>query len=112
MNYFDLYSSYPDQTIAAAWKPQCNEANKTSSFADTLKDCVSDLYARFAARYAELHALPRSARRALPASTCTFQRTGRDLAGILTAGRTTTTASDGLVRWPVAAALLGFPSLG
>ena len=65
MKYFGLYASYPDHTIAAAWNSQCNEVDKTSSFADTLTECESELYARFAARYAELHALPRSARRAL-----------------------------------------------
>jgi hypothetical protein len=65
MKYFDLDASYPDYAIAAAWKSQCNEADKTSSFADSLTECESELYARFAARYAELHALPRGARRAL-----------------------------------------------
>ena len=27
MNYFDLYSSYPDHTIAAAWDSQVKEAD-------------------------------------------------------------------------------------
>src|SRR5262245_60236166 len=64
MNYFDLYSSYPDQTIAAAWDSQIKEADNTW-LAETLSDCGDELFARFAARYAELRALPRSARRAL-----------------------------------------------
>src|SRR6516165_9604948 len=65
MNYFDLYSSYPDRTIAAAWESQVNEADKTPWLADTLTECGDELFARFAACYAELRALPRSARRAL-----------------------------------------------
>ena len=65
MNYFDLYSSYPDRTIAAAWDSQVKEADKTPWLADTLTECGGELFARFAACYAELRALPRSARRAL-----------------------------------------------
>ena len=30
MNYLDLYSSYPDHTIAAAWDSQVKEADKNS----------------------------------------------------------------------------------
>jgi hypothetical protein len=65
MNYFDLYSSYPDRTIAAAWESQVKETNKTPWLADTLTECGDELFARFAACYAELRALPRGARRAL-----------------------------------------------
>ena len=65
MNYFDLYSSYPDRTIAAAWDSQVKEADNTPWLADTLTECGDELFARFAACYAELRALPRSARRAL-----------------------------------------------
>jgi hypothetical protein len=65
MNYFDLYSSYPDRTIAAAWDSQVKEADKTPWFARTLTESNDELFARFAACYAELRALPRSARRAL-----------------------------------------------
>jgi hypothetical protein len=61
MNYFDLYSSYPDRTIAAAWDSQVKEADTTP----WLTECGSELFTRFAAYYAELRALPRSARRAL-----------------------------------------------
>src|SRR5262249_11161341 len=64
MNYFDLYSSYPDRTIAAAWESQVKEADNTW-LAGTLSKCGDDLFARFAACYADLRALPRSARRAL-----------------------------------------------
>ena len=65
MNYFDLYSSYPDHTIAAAWDSQVKEADKSPWLADTLTECGDELFARFAACYAELRALPRGARRAL-----------------------------------------------
>jgi Right handed beta helix region len=65
MNYFDLYSSYPDPTIAAAWDSQVKEADKTPWLADILTGCGDELFARFAACYAELCALPRGARRAL-----------------------------------------------
>jgi hypothetical protein len=65
MNYFDLYSSYPDRTIAAAWDSQVKKADNTQWLAATLTECGGELFARFAACYAELRALPRSARRAL-----------------------------------------------
>ena len=110
MNYFDLYSSYPDHTIAVAWDsqvgdgvaipfmvrephhgrdrfvvnsntypfalstskgseriatPSLKEKDKTPWLADTLTECGDELFARFAACYAELRALPRRARRTL-----------------------------------------------
>src|SRR5262245_5495541 len=65
MNYFDLYSSYSDRTIAAAWDSQVKEADQTPWLADALTGCGDELFARFAACYADLRALPRSARRAL-----------------------------------------------
>jgi hypothetical protein len=65
MNYLDLYSSYPDRIIVAAWDSQVKEADKTPWFADTLTEREGELFARFAACYAELRALPRGARRAL-----------------------------------------------
>jgi hypothetical protein len=65
MNYFDLYSSFPDHTIAAAWDSQVKEADKTPWLADTFTECGGELFSRFAVCYAELRALPRSARRAL-----------------------------------------------
>jgi (2Fe-2S) ferredoxin len=65
MNYFDLYSTYPDRTIAAAWDSQIKEADNTPWLAGTLTECGDELFARFAACYAELRALPRSARRTL-----------------------------------------------
>ena len=88
MNYLDLYSSYPDHTIAAAWDSQVKEVDKTSWLAET-KAYGDELFARFAACYADLRALPRSARRAssdeshAPASwprSCpnTFSRAGDD----------------------------------
>ena len=65
MNYFDPYSAYPDRTIAAAWDAQVKEADKTPWLVGTLTECGGELFSRFAACYAELSALPRSARRAL-----------------------------------------------
>ena len=65
MNYFDLYSSYSDRTIAAAWDSQVKEAALTPGFAEIFLPRGSELFPRFAACYAELRALPRSARRAL-----------------------------------------------
>jgi len=65
MNYFDLYSSYPDRTIATAWDSQVKEADKTPWLAGNLTECGDELFARFAACYAELRVLPRSVRRAL-----------------------------------------------
>lgn len=65
MNYFDLYTSYPDRTIAAAWNTQVKEADQTPWLAGALMECGDELFARFAAFYAELRTLPRSTRRAL-----------------------------------------------
>jgi len=65
MNYFDLYSSYPDHTITAAWDCQMTEAAQTPWLKELLLRRGSDLFPRFAACYAELRVLPRSARRAL-----------------------------------------------
>ena len=52
MKYFDLYASYPDYTIAAAWDSQVKEAERTPWLATTLTHCGDELLARFAVRYA------------------------------------------------------------
>ena len=65
MNYFDPYPLHPGQNILAAWDSQVKEADRTPWLADTLTECGGELFSRFAACYAELRALPRSARRAL-----------------------------------------------
>jgi Putative Ig domain len=65
MNYFDVYSSYPDHTIAAAWDSQVKEADNIPWLADTFMECGGELFSRFAACYVELSALPRSVRRSL-----------------------------------------------
>jgi hypothetical protein len=39
MNYFDLYSTYPDRTIVAAWESQVKEADNTPWPACTLTEC-------------------------------------------------------------------------
>src|SRR4030095_10167258 len=65
MNCFDIYSSYPDRTIAAAWDSQVKEADQTPWLANTLTECGGELFARFSETYADLRALPRGARRSL-----------------------------------------------
>ena len=65
MNYFDLYSSYPEHTIAAAWDAQLAEAAPTPWFKEILLRRGTEIFPRFAVCYAELRVLPRSARRAL-----------------------------------------------
>src|SRR6185503_3843633 len=65
MNYLDLYSSYPDRTIAGVWESQVKEANDTPGLADALTRRGEELFASFVTCYAELKARPRSARRAL-----------------------------------------------
>jgi hypothetical protein len=65
MNYLDLYSSYPDRTIAGVWESQVKEAKDTPGLADALTHRGEELFARFVMCYAELKARPRSARRAL-----------------------------------------------
>src|SRR5215475_8173005 len=65
MNYLDLYSSYPDRVIAGSWDSYFKELEKFPWLADTLAESGGDLFSRFTACYAQLSALPRSARRAL-----------------------------------------------
>lgn len=65
MNYLDLYSSYPDRGITAAWDSQIKEAAQTPGFTEILRLRGGDLFSRFAVCYAELRALPRGTRRAL-----------------------------------------------
>ena len=65
MNYLDLYSSYPDHTIAAAWDSQVKEADKNPWLNEALKQYGDELFARFAPCYAELRGLPRGVRRRL-----------------------------------------------
>jgi len=66
MNYFDLYSSYPNPTIAAAaWDSQLKEANKAPWIAEMLNQRGNEFFPRFEVCYGELRSLPRSARRGL-----------------------------------------------
>ena len=58
MNYFDLYSSYPDRTIVAAWDSQLEETRHGPWFKELLLRSGSELFPRFAVCYAELRALP------------------------------------------------------
>ena len=97
MNYFDLYSSYPDRTIAAAWDSQIKEADNDSMARRHLNGvwrravCALCGVLRGAARFT-----PQRAARP-PAPACALQRVGRDLAGLLAAGRKATTTQDGVV---------------
>src|SRR5215468_9613419 len=65
MNYLDLYSAYPDRTITSAWDAQLKCGSKNPWLNEALRRHGHDLFARFAACYADLRALPRAARRAL-----------------------------------------------
>src|SRR5262245_51313542 len=65
MNYLDLYSSYPDRTITAAWNSQVAQVERPPWFKELLLQRGAEFLPRFAACNAELSALPRGARRAL-----------------------------------------------
>jgi Calx-beta domain len=65
MNYLDLYSSYPDRTITSAWDAQLKYGSKNPWLNQALMRYGDELFARFAACYTELRALPRAARRRL-----------------------------------------------
>jgi hypothetical protein len=65
INYFQSYTFSADETMIAAWDSQVAQAARTPRLAETLAAQSSDLFRRFAARYAELRALPRGSRRAL-----------------------------------------------
>jgi hypothetical protein len=65
MNYFQPYSFPADDTIVAAWDSQVADAAETPWLAQIFAQADGDLFPRFTARYRELRALPRSARRAL-----------------------------------------------
>jgi hypothetical protein len=65
MKYFDLLTSYPDHTIAAAWESQISDPSQTPWLTELLRRRGDELFGRFAERYAEVRALPRAARRAL-----------------------------------------------
>src|SRR5690242_235624 len=65
MNYLDLYSSYPDRTITSAWDAQVKYESKNPWLNEALGRCGDELFARFAACYEDLRALPRGARRRL-----------------------------------------------
>src|SRR4030095_11798521 len=125
MNYLDLYSSYPDHSINAAWEAQVTEAAQTSWLKELLLRRSSELFPRFAACYKGLRALPRNARRELQhriacsshlteifpellQSRALQQRLARSLAGaallmalsqgVATAAKITVTTKDARVR--------------
>ena len=125
MNYLDLYSSYPDHSINAAWEAQVTEAAQTSWLKELLLRRSSELFPRFAACDKGLRALPRNARRELQhriarsshlteifpellQSRALQQRLARSLAGaallmalsqgVATAAKITVTTKDARVR--------------
>jgi predicted outer membrane repeat protein len=65
MNYFDPYSPSADDGIVAAWDSQVVALLGALRLPEALAAGYPDLFARFAACYADLLALPRVARRAL-----------------------------------------------
>ena len=65
MNYFRPYALPADETVVAAWDSQVAEAAETPWLAEALARQGGELFPRFAACYAQLRVLPRSARRAL-----------------------------------------------
>ena len=101
MNYFNLFSTYPDPTIAAAWQSQIKETDKTAWLADTLKHCGNELFGRFAARYAELRALPRGARRALQRRIARSNELAAVLPQHIQQGRQHNYSIGWRGRWPV-----------
>ena len=65
MNYFDLYSSYPDRTIAAAWDSQVKEADTTPWLAGTKSAATSCLPAL---RHVTRNCAPYPAARGVPSN--------------------------------------------
>jgi len=65
MNYFDPYPLSPDQTSIASSDSEFAALDHTPRLAEVLEKCGTHLFPRFAACYAEMRALPRSARRGL-----------------------------------------------
>jgi hypothetical protein len=65
MNYFDLYSSYPDHAVTAAWESQLTDAAETPWLEKLLLERAGEFFPRFATCYRELRALPRGTRRKL-----------------------------------------------
>ncbi|HEX9446323.1 MAG TPA: hypothetical protein VGA73_19555 [Candidatus Binatia bacterium] len=65
MNYFRPYSFPAEPAVFAAWDSQVATARETPWLEELLAEAGSGLFPLFAARYAEISALPRRARRAL-----------------------------------------------
>jgi hypothetical protein len=64
MNYLDSYSFYFDRSITAAWEAQRKYVTTSPRLNEALQ-YGDELFARFAACYADLRALPRGAQRRL-----------------------------------------------
>ena len=65
MDYFRAYSLSSDDGIAAAWDSQIAGASAIPSLRQLIAQRGAELFPEFSKRYAEIRALPRSARRAL-----------------------------------------------
>jgi hypothetical protein len=65
MNYFQSYSLPADAGVVAAWDSEIARAKEVPPLARLIAERGAELYPEFAKRYAEVRALPRSARRAL-----------------------------------------------
>jgi hypothetical protein len=65
VNYFNPYPFCVDDTVTTAWKSQVAEAAHTPWLEKWLVERANELVPVFVAAYRELHALPRSARRAV-----------------------------------------------
>ncbi len=82
MNYLQPFSLPADETILAAWDSQVAKAEGSPALARMLAQS-GDIFPRFAARYAELRALPRSARRAVQRQLARSSDLGEFLPGWL-----------------------------
>src|ERR1051326_4220117 len=65
MNYFQSYSLPADAGVVAAWDSEIARAKEVPPLARLIAERGAELYPEFVKRYAEVRALPRSARRAL-----------------------------------------------
>jgi parallel beta-helix repeat protein len=78
MDYFRSYSLSADDAVVAAWDSQVASAAEIAPLSRLLAERGAEVFPEFARRYAEVAALPRSARRALQRKLAA----SRDLANI------------------------------
>src|SRR5204863_4730943 len=65
MDYFQSYSLSSDAGIVAAWDAEVATVEDIPSLRTLIAERGAEIFPEFAKRYAEIRALPRSARRAL-----------------------------------------------